>query len=45
MSTGRIGLPGFSSPAAGFDEPFAMLDACHERVRRSLGLPRLPGMP
>ncbi|MBS0314563.1 MAG: hemerythrin domain-containing protein [Burkholderiales bacterium] len=38
MSTGRIGLPGFSSPAAGFDEPFAMLDACHERVRRSLGL-------
>jgi hemerythrin-like domain-containing protein len=31
-------LPGFSAPAAGFDEPLAMLDACHERVRRSLDL-------
>lgn len=28
----------FSSPAAGFDEPFAMLQACHERVERSLSL-------
>ena len=28
----------FSSPAAGFDEPFAMLYACHERVERSLSL-------
>jgi hemerythrin-like domain-containing protein len=27
-----------SSPAAGFDEPFAMLQACHERVERSLSL-------
>lgn len=27
-----------SSPAAGFDRPFEMLDACHERVRRSLDL-------
>jgi hemerythrin-like domain-containing protein len=27
-----------SSPAAGFDEPFAMLHACHERVERSLSL-------
>jgi len=26
------------APAAGFDEPFAMLDACHERVERMLGL-------
>jgi hemerythrin-like domain-containing protein len=26
----------FSSPAAGFDEPFAMLHACHQRVERSL---------
>jgi hemerythrin-like domain-containing protein len=26
----------FSSPAAGFDGPFAMLQACHERVERSL---------
>jgi hemerythrin-like domain-containing protein len=31
-------LPGFSAPAAGFDEPVAMLHACHERVRRSLDL-------
>lgn len=28
----------FSSPAAGFDEPFAMLHACHERVLRTLVL-------
>lgn len=28
----------FSTPAAGFDEPFAMLHACHERVERSLAL-------
>lgn len=26
------------SPAAGFDEPFEMLLACHERVQRMLGL-------
>lgn len=26
------------SPSAGFDEPFAMLEACHERVRRMLAL-------
>jgi hemerythrin-like domain-containing protein len=26
------------SPSAGFDEPFAMLAACHERVERTLGL-------
>ena len=31
-------LPGFSSPSAGFDEPMAMLAACHDRMRRSLGL-------
>jgi hemerythrin-like domain-containing protein len=31
-------LPGFSSPSAGFDEPMAMLSACHDRMRRSLGL-------
>lgn len=31
-------LPGFSAPAAGFDEPFAMLQACHERVQRTLDL-------
>jgi hemerythrin-like domain-containing protein len=31
-------LPGLHAPAAGFGEPFALLDACHERVRRSLAL-------
>lgn len=31
-------LPGFSSPAASFDEPFAMLSGCHERVERTLRL-------
>lgn len=34
----RVSLPGMHSPGAGFDEPFAMLDACHDRVRRSLDL-------
>ena len=27
-----------AAPAAGFDEPFEMLDACHERVGRMLSL-------
>lgn len=31
-------LPGFASPAAGFDQPLEMLHACHDRVRRSLDL-------
>jgi len=31
-------LPGFESPAAGFDAPYEMLVACHERVQRSLDL-------
>lgn len=31
-------LPGFTSPAAGFDSPFEMLVSCHERVQRSLRL-------
>ncbi len=31
-------IPGFSAPAAGFDDPFAMLLACHERVLRTLAL-------
>ncbi|NML14808.1 hemerythrin domain-containing protein [Azohydromonas caseinilytica] len=31
-------LPGLHSPAAGFDEPFEVLAACHDRVRRSLDL-------
>ena len=31
-------LPGFDSPAAGFDLPYEMLTACHERVQRTLDL-------
>lgn len=31
-------FPGFDSPAVGFEQPFEMLMACHERVRRSLAL-------
>lgn len=31
-------LPGFGAPAVGFDEPMAMLEACHERVERTLAL-------
>ena len=31
-------LPGFSATAVGFEQPFAMLEACHERVQRTLGL-------
>ena len=31
-------LPGFNTPAVGFEQPFAMLEACHERVQRTLTL-------
>jgi hemerythrin-like domain-containing protein len=31
-------LPGFTSPAVGFEQPFEMLEACHERVQRSVDL-------
>ena len=31
-------LPGFDAPAVGFEQPFEMLEACHERVRASLAL-------
>ena len=31
-------LPLHAAPAAGFDQPFEMLEACHERVQRSLRL-------
>ncbi|MFN4361904.1 MAG: hemerythrin domain-containing protein [Hylemonella sp.] len=31
-------LPGFNSPAAGFEQPYEMLEACHERVQRTLDL-------
>jgi hemerythrin-like domain-containing protein len=33
-----IGLPGHSAPAVGFEAPFDMLAACHERVDRMLRL-------
>ena len=32
----QISQPGQSSPAVGFDTPFEMLSACHERVERML---------
>ena len=35
-----VKLPHVRSPDAGFEQPFAMLDACHERVRSSLDLLR-----
>ena len=40
MHTARhdICIPGFDSPAVGFEQPFDMLAACHERVRLSLAL-------
>lgn len=31
-------FPGFGSPAVGFEQPYEMLEACHERVQRSLDL-------
>ena len=34
----RTSLPGFHAPAAGFEAPFELLEACHERVQRSLSL-------
>lgn len=33
-----ISLPGHSAPGAGFEEPFELLTACHERVHRMLDL-------
>jgi len=36
--TASNALPGFGAPAVGFDTPFEMLSACHERVQRSLDL-------
>lgn len=37
-STRPVSLPGFGAPAAGFEAPFDMLAACHERVERMLAL-------
>jgi hemerythrin-like domain-containing protein len=33
-----VGLPGMRSPGVGFEAPFEMLLACHERVERMLDL-------
>lgn len=38
MDDATVSLPLFGSPAVGFEQPFAMLQACHERVARSLDL-------
>lgn len=35
-----VSLPGLHTPGVGFEDPFAMLSACHDRVQRSLGLLR-----
>jgi hemerythrin-like domain-containing protein len=35
---GHAAIPGFHSPMAGFEAPFEMLGACHERVERMLAL-------
>jgi len=40
MSSASVPLPGFSAPSVGFEQPFEMLEACHERVQRSLALLR-----
>ena len=37
-SPSTLGLPGLHSPAAGFDSPFELLSACHDRVRGRLDL-------
>ncbi len=37
MST-TVPFPGHTAPAVGFEQPFEMLEACHDRVRRSLAL-------
>ena len=37
-ATVSIQLPGHRAPAAGYEAPFSMLNACHERVQRTLDL-------
>lgn len=34
----QVTLPGHRAPGVGFEAPFEMLDACHERVQRMLRL-------
>lgn len=38
MAGSARSLPGFHAPGVGFEQPFAMLEACHERVQRTLAL-------
>ena len=38
VPSARLALPGLASPSVGFEAPFEMLDACHERLQRMLGL-------
>ena len=45
QQTGRVlwsamtsAVPGFETPGAGYEAPFEMLSACHERVERMLAL-------
>ncbi|MFZ3126701.1 MAG: hemerythrin domain-containing protein, partial [Rhodoferax sp.] len=33
-----VALPGHHTPAVGLESPFEMLEACHERVQRTLSL-------
>ena len=40
MAKMAVPVPGMRSPAVGFEQPFEMLEACHERVHRSLELLR-----
>ena len=34
----RHALPGFNTPAVGFEQPYEMLESCHSRVQRTLDL-------
>lgn len=36
--TSRLPFPGHHAPDAGFEAPYAMLEACHERIERYLQL-------
>ena len=38
VAMARVNMPGLHTPAVGFDQPFEMLEACHERMLRSLDL-------
>lgn len=38
MVKSSVALPGLHTPGVGFEQPFEMLEACHERVQRSLDL-------